>query len=72
MITSLKIQIEEEKIIEEVLRSQLEEKEKMIGSLEEKVISLRNDLQRKICRRRALEYWIKSLAFKDHQMTDPS
>jgi chromosome segregation ATPase len=47
MIMSLKIQIQEHKIIEEILRSQLEEKEKMIGSLEEKVISLRNDLQKK-------------------------
>jgi hypothetical protein len=32
MITSLKIHIEEDKIIEETFRSQLEEKEKMIGS----------------------------------------
>jgi hypothetical protein len=34
MITSLKIQIEEDKRIEEILRSQLDGKEKMIGSLE--------------------------------------
>jgi hypothetical protein len=47
MITSLKIQIEEEKIIEEVLRIQLEEKEKMIGSLEEKIVSLRKYFQKK-------------------------
>jgi hypothetical protein len=47
MITSLKIQIEEDKRIEEILRSQLEEKEKMIGSLEAEVVSLRKDLQKK-------------------------
>jgi hypothetical protein len=34
MITSIKIQIEEDKRIEEILRSQLEEREKTIGSLE--------------------------------------
>jgi hypothetical protein len=47
VITSLKIQIEEEKIIEEVLRSQLEEKEKMLGSLEAEIVSLRKDVQKK-------------------------
>jgi len=41
---SLKFQIEEDKTIEEILRSQLEEKEKTIGSLEEKIVSLRKDL----------------------------
>jgi hypothetical protein len=34
MIESLKIQIEKERIIEEIFRSQLGEKEKIIGSLE--------------------------------------
>jgi hypothetical protein len=47
MITSIKIQIEEERRIEEVLRSQLEEKKKMIGSLEEEIVSLRKYLQKK-------------------------
>jgi hypothetical protein len=47
MIMSLKIQIEQDKIIEEIIRSQLEEKEKMIGSLKEEVVSLRKYLQKK-------------------------
>jgi hypothetical protein len=38
MITSLKIQIEEERRIEEILISQLEEKDKMIGILEDRII----------------------------------
>jgi hypothetical protein len=40
MITSIKIQIEEDRRIEEILRNHLEEKEKMIGILEAKVVSL--------------------------------
>jgi hypothetical protein len=44
MITSLKIQIEEDIRIEEVLIIQLEEKEKTIGSLEAEIVSLRKDL----------------------------
>jgi hypothetical protein len=47
MITSLKVQIEEDKIIEEILRSQLDEKDKMIGILEEEVVSLRKHIQKK-------------------------
>jgi hypothetical protein len=47
MIMSLKIQIEEDKIIEVILRSQLEEKEKMIRSFEVEIVSLRKDLQKK-------------------------
>jgi hypothetical protein len=34
MITNLKVQIEEDKIIEESLKEQLEEKDKIIGNLE--------------------------------------
>jgi hypothetical protein len=34
MITTLKVQIEEYKIMEEVLKEQLEEKDKIIGNLE--------------------------------------
>jgi hypothetical protein len=41
MITELKIQVEEDKIIEEALRNQLEEKDKMIKGLEEKIVTLR-------------------------------
>jgi hypothetical protein len=47
MIMSLKIQIEEDRRIEETLRSQLEENGKTIGSLEEEIISLRKYLQKK-------------------------
>ena len=47
MIMSLKIQIQEHKIIEEILRSQLEEKEKMIGILGVEVVPLRKYLHKK-------------------------
>jgi hypothetical protein len=47
MITKLKVQIEEDKIIEEELREQLEEKDKIIGNLEVEVVILRKDIQNK-------------------------
>jgi hypothetical protein len=50
MITNLEVQIEEDKIIEETLKEQLEEKDKIIGNLEADIVTLRKDLQKKICR----------------------
>jgi predicted RNase H-like nuclease (RuvC/YqgF family) len=47
MITKLKVQIEEDKRIEEALKEQLEENEKIIGNLEAEVITLRKDIQKK-------------------------
>jgi vacuolar-type H+-ATPase subunit H len=47
MITRLKVQIEEDKIIEEALKEQLEEKDKIIGNLESKIVTLRKDIQKK-------------------------
>jgi hypothetical protein len=47
MIKNLKVQIEEDKRIEESLKEQLEEKYKIIGNLEEKIVTLRKDLQKK-------------------------
>jgi hypothetical protein len=47
MITNLKVQIEEDKRIEEALKEQLEEKDKIIGNLEAKIVTLRKDLQKK-------------------------
>jgi hypothetical protein len=47
MITKLKIQVEEDKIIEEELKEWLEEKDKIIGGLEEKIVTLRKHLQKK-------------------------
>jgi nickel-dependent lactate racemase len=47
MITKLKIQVEEDKRIEEALRNQLEEREKVIEILEEEIVTLRKDLQKK-------------------------
>jgi hypothetical protein len=48
MITNLKVQIEEDKIIEESLKEQLELKDRIIGNLEaEIVMTLRKDLQKK-------------------------
>jgi hypothetical protein len=47
MITNLKVQIEEDKIIEDTLKEQLERKDKIIGNLEEETVTLRKDLQKK-------------------------
>jgi hypothetical protein len=47
MITRLKVQIEEDKIIEETLKEQLEEKDKIIGNLEAEFVTLRKDIQKK-------------------------
>jgi hypothetical protein len=47
MITKLKVQIEEDKRIEEALKEQLEEKDKIIGNLEAKILTLRKDIQKK-------------------------
>jgi hypothetical protein len=44
MITNLKVQIEEDKIIEEVLKERLEERDKIIGNLEETIVTLRKDI----------------------------
>jgi hypothetical protein len=48
MITKLKVQIEEDKRIEEALKEQLEEKDKIIGNLEVEIVTLINDIQKKI------------------------
>ena len=47
MITKLKVQIEEDKIIEEALKEQLEENDKIIGNLEVEISTLRKDIQKK-------------------------
>jgi hypothetical protein len=47
MITNLKVQIEEDKRIEEALKKQLEERDKIIGNLEAKIVTLRKDIQKK-------------------------
>jgi hypothetical protein len=47
MITKLKVQIEEDKIIEEALKEQLEGKGGMIGNLEAEIVTLRKDIQKK-------------------------
>jgi hypothetical protein len=47
MITKLKVQIEEDKIIEEALKEKLEEKDKIIGNLEAEVVTLRKIIQKK-------------------------
>jgi hypothetical protein len=44
---NLKVQIEEDKRIEEALKEQLEEKDKIIGNLEAKIVTLRKDIQKK-------------------------
>jgi hypothetical protein len=47
MITNLKVQIEEDKIIQEELKEQLEGRDKIIGNLEAEIVTLRKDLQKK-------------------------
>jgi hypothetical protein len=47
MITNLKVQIEQDKRIEEEIKYQLEEKNKIIGNLEAKIVTLRKDIQNK-------------------------
>jgi hypothetical protein len=47
MITKLKVQIEEDKRIEEALKEQLEGKDGIIGNLEVKIATLRKDIQKK-------------------------
>jgi hypothetical protein len=47
MIMKLKVQIEEDKIIEEALKEQLEERDMIIGNLEPEIVTLRKDLQKK-------------------------
>jgi hypothetical protein len=47
MITKLKVQIEEDKIIEEALKEKLEEKNRIIGNLEAEIVTLRKDIQKK-------------------------
>jgi hypothetical protein len=47
LITRLKVQIEEDKRIEEALKEQLEENDKLIGNLEAYIVTLRKDIQKK-------------------------
>ena len=47
MITKLKDQIEEYKRIEEALKEQWKEKDRIIGNLEVVIVTLRKDLQQK-------------------------
>ena len=46
MITNLKVQIEEDKRIE-ALKEQLEGRDRIIGNLEAKFVTLKKDLQKK-------------------------
>jgi endonuclease III-like uncharacterized protein len=47
MITRLKVQIEEYKRIEEALKEQLQENDKIIGNLKAEIVTLRKDIQKK-------------------------
>jgi hypothetical protein len=47
MITKLKVQIEQDKIIEEALKEQLEENDKSIENFEAEVVTLRKDIKKK-------------------------
>jgi hypothetical protein len=47
MIIRLKVQIEEDKRIEEALKEEIEEKDKIIGNLEAEIVTLRKYIQKK-------------------------
>jgi hypothetical protein len=47
MITKLKVQIEQDKRIEEALKEQLGGKDRIIGNLEAEIVTLRKDIQNK-------------------------
>jgi hypothetical protein len=47
MIKKLKVQIEQDKIIDGALKEKLEEKDKIIGNLEVEIVTLRKDIQKK-------------------------
>jgi hypothetical protein len=47
MITNLKVQIDEDKRIEESLKEQLEGRDRIIGNLEAEIVTLRKDIQKK-------------------------
>jgi hypothetical protein len=47
LIKILKVQIEEDKRIEEVLKEQLKERDKIIGNFEAEIVTLRKDIQEK-------------------------
>jgi hypothetical protein len=64
----LKVQIEEDKIIEEALKEQLEEKDKIIGNLEVEVVTLRNDIQNKNSRI-AQKFWMTLSSVKNLILT---
>jgi hypothetical protein len=49
MITNLKVQIEEYKIIEEALKEQLEERDRITGNLEETIVTLRKGYSKEKC-----------------------
>jgi hypothetical protein len=66
----LKVQIEEDERIEEALKEQLEEKDKIIGNLEAEIVTLSKDLQKKICIT-TQKFWMTLSVVKNIIMTSP-
>jgi hypothetical protein len=66
----LKVQIEEYKVIEEELKEQLEERDKIIGNLEVEIVTLRNDLQKKNMQNNS-KVWMTLSTVKGIIMTSP-
>jgi hypothetical protein len=66
----LKVQIEEDERIEEALKEQLEEKDKIIGNLEAEIVTLSKDLQKKICIT-TQKFWMTLSVVKNLIMTSP-
>jgi hypothetical protein len=70
MITKLKVQIEEDKRIEEALKEKLEEKDMIIGNLEAEIVTLRKEFKIKICKI-AQKFWMTLSTVKNLILTRP-
>jgi hypothetical protein len=68
VITKLKIQVEEDEIIEEALKERLEEKDMIIGNLEVDIVTLKNTFKIKTCRK-TQKFWTILSAVKGQIMT---
>jgi hypothetical protein len=71
MITKLKVQIEEDKRIEEALKEQLEGKDKIIGNLEAEIVTLIKDIQKKNMQNSS-KFWMTLSTVKNIILTSPN
>ena len=64
MITKLKVQIEEDKRIEEALKEKLEERDEIIVNLEAQIVTLIKDLKKKNMQNNSKFFMFLLLAFQ--------